>query len=69
MPRDIPQFTWPEGYLEESELILELKQVDNLLRCTATTVGAVIGTHVHDIKLDAIPTVFLWDNSDYPKAA
>lgn len=62
MPRDLPQFTWPEGYFDKNEPILELKQIDGLSRCTATTVGAVIGTHVHDIRLNEAPTVFLWDN-------
>jgi hypothetical protein len=63
-PRDLPQFAWPEGYLEKTELIVELKKIDGLLKCSTTTVGSVIGTHVHDIKLNAKPTVFLWDESE-----
>ena len=64
MPRDLPQFTWPEGYFDKNEIIVELKQIDGLLKCSPTTVGSVIGTHVHDIKLNEKPTVFLWDESD-----
>jgi hypothetical protein len=63
-PRDLPGFAWPEGYMKNNELISGLKQIDGLLRCSATTVGAVIGTHVHDIALNANPTVFLWDDED-----
>ena len=64
MPRELPQFTWPEGYFDKNEIIVELKQIDGLLKCSPTTVGSVIGTHVHDIKLNEKPTVFLWDESD-----
>src|SRR6266511_444215 len=64
MPRDLLNFSWPDGYLEKNELILELKKIDGLLKCTTTTVGAVIGTHVHDIKANATPTVFMWDNPE-----
>ncbi|MFZ5855822.1 MAG: LPO_1073/Vpar_1526 family protein [Chloroflexota bacterium] len=63
-PRDLPKFAWPEGFFEKDELILELKKIDGLLKCATTTVGAVIGTHVHDIKSNANPTVFLWDNTE-----
>ncbi len=63
-PRDLPQFKWAEGYLKKNELILELKKIDGLLKCTPTTIGAVIGTHVHDIRLNEDPTVFLWDESN-----
>lgn len=63
-PRDLPKFTWPEGYLDNNESIRELKQIDGLARCTPTTVGSVIGTHVHDIRLNSTPTIFMWDKED-----
>jgi hypothetical protein len=62
-PRNLPRFAWPENYLQNNELIGKLKKIGGLLQCTPSTVGAVIGTHVHDIKLNTMATVFLWDNT------
>jgi hypothetical protein len=62
MPRNFPKFVWPEKYFENNELMRKLTIIDGILKSTPTTVGAVIGTHVHDIKQNTIPTVFLWDS-------
>lgn len=64
LPRDLPNFTWTEGFFEKNELILELKKIDGLLTCAPTSVGSVIGTHVHDIKTNEKPTIFLWDEPE-----
>jgi hypothetical protein len=62
--RTNPTISLPENYIENNEKIRELKKIDGLLRCTPTTVGAVIGTHVHDIKLNKNPTIFKWDDEE-----
>jgi hypothetical protein len=63
LPRDLPNFTWPEGFFDNNELMVELKKIDGLLYCTATTVGALIGTHVHDIRTNKPPTIVSWDKT------
>jgi hypothetical protein len=63
-PRTNPAITLPENYIENNEKIRELKKIDGLVRCNPTTVGSVIGTHVHDIKLNQNPTIFKWDDDE-----
>jgi hypothetical protein len=64
LPRDLPKFTWTEGFFDNNELMLELKTIDGLLICNPTTIGSVIGTHVHNIRTSQTPTVFLWDEPE-----
>lgn len=62
IPRNFPDFSWPEDYFEREPLMIELKEVmdEGLAHCLPTTVGQVIGTHVHDIKSASVPTIFQW---------
>jgi hypothetical protein len=60
-PDNLPQFTWPDGFLDNDECIQELRQIKPLQRSVLSTVGVVIGTHVHDLKTNKRPTVFLWE--------
>lgn len=62
-PDNLPLFTWPEKFFAFDQEILNLREVfnDGLERCTFTTVGSLIGTHIHDLKLKAPPTRFTWD--------
>jgi hypothetical protein len=60
-PKYFPNFTWPEGFFNNNELLVELDKIEGLYSCTLTTVGSLIGAHVHDIKLNIAPTIFEWD--------
>ncbi len=66
-PDFFPGFIWPEGYLEKSEMICDLKKVVGSGQCSLTTIGSVIGTYVHDIKTNSDPTEFDWEEE--PKTA
>lgn len=63
-PKGLPKFTWPKEHSRKNNLILELKQIDGIWWCHTTTVGAIIGVHVHDIRQNKKPTTITWDDSD-----
>jgi hypothetical protein len=63
-PTEIPTFTWPRGSLTKDPLMVALKPLfqGGIEKCRLTTIGSLVGTYVHDLKLNSPPTVFHWDD-------